>query len=196
MAITVLETIADEYANSYVSEEEADAYWEDHYSTVKSDQWVNLSSGQKQTLLVQACRMIESIRFTKIIPQNEYSYHYDLRSGKVLVSYLDRLPVRYDVDQSLQFPRNIDIDTVTGEPYIPESIKYAQCEQALYILTFDESAMSSALQGIVRESVSIGRGQIQQSTEYSQQMATMFAPVVIQMLKPFFCMTTSRLQRA
>jgi hypothetical protein len=196
MAIVLVSTIADEYANSYISEEDADVYWEDHYSSTRADQWSNLSSGQKQTLLVQACLMIESIRFTKYVKQEEYSYHYDMNSGMFLMSYQERIPIRYSVIQALQFPRNIDVDSTTGVTYIPESVKYAQCEQALYIMNFDESAISASLQGIVRESVSIGRGQIQQSMEYSQQMATMFSPVVVQMLKPYFCKTTSRLQRA
>jgi len=184
MALTLDSTLSATTSNSYCTVQFADDYWANHYSTTKQAQWQSLTDGQKQQLLINSCRIIESCKFTVNILPTDYSLHYDYRTQKVLDITLSRDPVKYYYYQKLQFPRNLDIDPVTHSTYIPSPIMEAQCEQAVYVLNFDESAISNRLQGVVSDTVEIGRSQIHLNQEYVSDGSAL-APMALEFLKPF-----------
>lgn len=173
------------YSNSYVDVAYCDNYFLNHYSATKAAQWAALTETQKITLLIAACRTIETARFTLRIPTSEFNLHYDYRTRTVLNLSLYTDPIKYYYYQRLQFPRNLDIDVITGQLYIPEPILNAQCEQAIYTLNFDESALASRMQGIVNDTVSIGKGQIHLNQEYVGQ-GSAFAPMAAEMCRTYF----------
>lgn len=185
MALTLNNTLKDVYANSYVDVTYCDAYWAGHFSATKVAQWANLSTQQKTTLLIAACRTIDSARYTLKIPTSEFNIHYDYRTRTVLNLSLYTDPIKYYYYQRLQFPRNLDVDTITGLVYIPEPILMAQCEQAIYTLNFDESALAARMQGVVNDTIGIGKGQIHLNQEYVGQ-GSAFAPMAMEMLRPYF----------
>lgn len=183
-------TISGEFSNSYVDVAFADDYWTNHFSTVKAAQWTALTSAQKTTVLVAACRVLESARFTLGSSYSDYELLYDRRSHLILNRAVDQLPVKYSYYQKLQFPRNLDIQ-YTGTPgdigtaYIPEDVQEAQCEQALYLINFDDTAVANRLQGITLEKVGVGRDQITTTQEYAVT-GSMFAPLAMELLRAYF----------
>lgn len=172
--------------NSYVDVAYADDYFDNHYLQTYSLAWGALDDQPKANLLVAAARVIESARFTNIIIRTDWRFHryYNRLTMQVMNFQLLREPVKYYFYQMMQFPRNLDIDTTSGLPFIPEAIQMAQCEQAIYMLTFDQTALSNHLQGVVNDTISIGRGQIHLNQQYGSG-GTMFAPVALEMVKPF-----------
>lgn len=194
MALTLVTTVAGSTSNSYVTTAYCDAYWEQHYSATKAALWSALSDVQKVSALINACRVIETGRFTvPVSPYNESFYHHDTRQGKMIVMYPeDYQPIKSDSTQNLQFPRNIDRDSTTGDLFIPEAVQLAQCEQAVYLLAFDDSVLSNKLQGIATDSVGVGN--LRMSQEYSGQ-GTALAPMAVEHLRPFF-ITNTKLRRA
>jgi hypothetical protein len=140
---------------------------------------------QKTQLLVQATRIIETARFTNFVPLSEYNLHYDRLTNSVLDITLSRDPVRYYYYQKLQFPRNLDFDPVLQTLYMPIPLMMAQCEQAVYTLNFDETAVANRLQGIVSDTLEIGKNQIHLSQEYVGE-GSMFAPMALEFVRPFF----------
>jgi hypothetical protein len=92
-----------------------------------------------------------------------------------------------DVNQALQFPRNCDY-TSSGTPYIPTEIIDAQCEQALYLLSVDESSISSQLQGVGSESVQAGS--ISTSQDFSR-VGTLLAPMAYELIAPYLLRSSS-----
>jgi hypothetical protein len=153
-AQTLVSTLMSEVANSYVDLAYADAYWEDDYRANLSAQWAALSDGQKTSALVDACDVLESLRFTLPNGMRDYSLFLrpqrtQLLQGMLIVSMK---PYKLIYSQRLQFPRNLDVyvseppsPELMGQPYIPESIKEAQCEQAAFLLTFDEGTYQNRL---------------------------------------------------
>jgi len=182
--ITIDNTISGEFANSYVDTSYADDYWRMHFSTIKAEQWAALSDDQKTILLVNACGITETARYTVSVELPSYALHYDSKTQLVRSFNTSRTPVKYAYNQNLQFPRNFDVSTTTGDTYIPDSAMRAQCEQALYLLTLDESGMASRLQGVVRDQMSIGKGQISVSQEYAAA-GSMFSPIALEILRPY-----------
>ncbi len=67
MSIILNNALTDQYANSYCDVNYADSYWTDHYNQTKAAQWLALTNQQKINLLVEACRVIETVRFTQNI---------------------------------------------------------------------------------------------------------------------------------
>lgn len=193
MAVTLDNNLGSEVANSYVDIAYAVDYWANHFDSVKSAQWAALTANQQTYLLVRGCAVLETARYTYLNTLPQYSLHYDRRTGKVLDMNLTRDPVKYYYYQQLQFPRNLDVhyleaqngeDYQVGDIYIPEPVMIAQCEQSMFLLNFDESAYANRMQGVILEKVSIGRGQIESTQEYSTK-GSMFAPVALEMLKPY-----------
>lgn len=172
--------------NSYVDVAYADDYFSNHWDSTLSAAWDGLDDQPKANLLVAACRVIESGRFTNIIVRTDWRFHryYNRLTMQVMNFQLLREPVKFYFYQMLQFPRNLDIDPTNGQLYIPEAIKMAQCEQAIYMLTFDQSALSNRLQGVTNDTISIGRGQIHLNQQYGAE-GSMFAPVSFEMIKPY-----------
>lgn len=172
--------------NSYVDQAYADDYFSNHWVATYNTQWSALADQAKQNLLVAACRVIESARFTNVIVRTDWRFHryYNRLTMQIMNFQLLREPVKYYFYQALQFPRNLDIDPISGAVYVPEAIQMAQCEQAIYLLTFDQSAIQNKLQGVVNDTISIGRGQIHLNQQYGAE-GSMYAPQAYEMIKSF-----------
>jgi hypothetical protein len=193
MAITLVDILSGEDSNSYADVTFADEYWASHFSTTKADVWNGLTSAQKESALIQACRVIEKAKFTIRNPRLD-SNSLVLERGET-VRLLDRrndLPCRAVYYQALQFPRNVDVDYDTGLYYIPEPIKMAQCEQAVYLVTFDESIFASRLQGVQTDSLNMGGLSISQ--RFSGK-PTSFAPMAVEFIGPYLLTAASRIAR-
>jgi len=197
--LSVVDEIGGEFSNSYCAVSYADDYWYNHFSTTMSAQWDALEDAQKQQLLVQGTSVIERIRFTVPYENNLPSgMVYDPGSGQV-VSFTDfQSPCKYYYYQALQFPRNIDTDS-EGNLQIPVPVKMALCEQAIYLINFDQSAHTKSLVGIRSESVGVGKGQIQKSTTYSDAgpgSVFSLSPLAWEFLSPYALKDTLTLRRA
>lgn len=194
MAITLNSTVADEFANSYVDQPYADDYFTNHWDAAKTAKWQALTTPQKLYLLVAACRVIESGRFTIKTSRADYSLRYNRLTGTIIdMTFLYKEPVKFKWLQKLQFPRNLDFHS-DGSLQIPEEIKMAQCEQAVYLIGFDESAIANRIQGVTLDKVSAGRGQVDLTQEYASQ-GSMFAPVALVLCGPYF-VKNNRMRRA
>jgi len=197
MPIILDTSLATETANSYADVAFADDYWENHYLPTKAAAWAALSDEAKAAILTAACRVLETARFTIKVTLAEYAMHYDRFSGTVQDVALTTEPVKYYFYQRLQFPRNLDFyksGAHQGDLYIPDEVKWAQCEQALYLLSLDETAMANRLQGITMDKVGIGKGQIEATQEYAITGSS-FSPVALEMLRPYM-IKGGRLRRA
>lgn len=172
--------------NSYVDVAYADDYFANHWNSTFVTAWDGVDDQPKANLLVAAARVIESARFTNIVVHTDWRFHryYNRLTMQIMNFQLLREPVKFYFYQLMQFPRNLDIDPTTGALYIPEAIKMAQCEQAMYMLTFDESALSNRIQGVTNDTISIGRGQIHLNQQYGSE-GSMFAPTAYEMIKPY-----------
>lgn len=188
MALTLDDTMAGTSANSYVDITYADDYFSGHYNTTLASQWSAFTDAQKTTLLLHACRVIETARFTLNVSVSEYQLHYDRITGQVLDISMNLQPVKYYYYQKLQFPRNIDLTPPTpgnaGTLYIPEAILQAQCEQAIYLANLDQTAMATRLQGVTQETTSVGRNQIHISQTFSSEFS-MYAPMALELISPY-----------
>jgi hypothetical protein len=99
---------------------------------------------------------------------------------------------RAEIDQKLQFPRNLDLDT-TGEPYVPQDVKDSQCEQAVYLMSFDDTALITSTQGILEEAVTAGA--VKSYTKYAEgRPPTYLSPMAIELMRPYL-RTSGRLRR-
>ncbi len=192
---TINSTIGGEYANSYLDVSFADDYFLSHWDSIKSAAWDLLDDSQKQQLLILACSVIETARFTNPSSRETPGLYYDSSTNKVLSLDPKTEPVRYYSYQALQFPRNLDRDMTTGALYIPEKVKMAQCEQAIYLNSYDPSAMANRLQGVVQDRVSLGSGQVTVSQQYVAEGSS-FAPLALEYVRPFLISKTARLRRA
>jgi hypothetical protein len=196
MATTIDATIMGEDANSYADLSFADSYFENHFNSVKSTAWNNLSDEQKSQVLVQACYDLEQFRFTEDVDREhsivQGSLQWDSRQGR-FTAYVTptNAPVPYSVYQALQFPRNRDVKS-DGSPFIPPRIQMAQCEQAIYLVTFDETAIANRLQGINLDSISVG--ELRATQEYQYQGTTL-APLAFEFIKTYLY-RSSRMSRA
>ncbi len=134
---TLVETVGASNANTYVTLVEADQYFEDRLNT--SD-WTGSSDDDKNRSLLTATKDIDNVKFIG----------NKLNTGKPGASNY----------QALDFPRRFPIDFIyqdsvleqllissaseqtfpptynsSGAGYIPQRIKDAQCEQAIYLLS-------------------------------------------------------------
>lgn len=178
-------TPSSETANSYCNTEYAAQYWADHYNAASAAQWAALTPTQQQRLLVRACGVIEGLRFTIPVTLPEYALHYDRHTGLVLDLSLTRQPVKYFYYQRLQFPRNLDIyyfTPPTGTTYIRPELYDAQCEQAMYLLNFDESALANSNMGITMEKLSVGKQAVNITQEYGGR-GTSLSPTAYDMIR-------------
>lgn len=146
------------------------------------------------TLLIRACRSIETLRFTEPVdPLAAFHLVFDTRTQQtrsVKTNY--GRPQRFNYWQHLQFPRTLDIYQ-SGTLYVPPEIMAAQCEQAAYEFTFDTSILETRLQGVEREAVSVGGVSISQ---HLKGKGTIVCAVAYNMAKPYLMSSTTRLQRA
>lgn len=194
MALTLNTQISDAYANSYVDTDYADDYWTNHFSATKSAQWLALTDDQKTYTLIQACRIIETVRCSVLVPLNgNYTLIYDQHTHVVLDINIDQLPVKFYYFQSLQFPRNLDRDSVTGVTFIPEAVKMAQCEQALFLLNYDDSNQASRMQGVEDDMARVGSIHVRK--KYVSDGSAV-APMALEFLRPLTMKTSTSLRRA
>ena len=154
-ASAVISEIYSDYATSYCSLAFASDYFAKHYRPAYSTQWAALSADQQGMLLNAACRQIEQFRFVDRQELPHYRFFVDPTKGRVLVLTPRRDPIKYNYYQSLQFPRSVDIHQ-DGTVFIPMEMQWAQCEQAIYLLNFDETLLSNARQGLSINSVKVG----------------------------------------
>lgn len=192
MALAIDNTLAATSSNSYCDIAYADNYWAGHYNTVKASQWIPLTTDQKTMALVQAASIIETCRFTVYARiRDSYRQVFDQRLREVLTLSDEILPVKFYFYQTMQFPRNLDRDITTGILFIPDAILRAQCEQAVYLLSFDDTVISKALQGIDSDAVSVGS--IHTRGKYRNEGSSI-APMTMELVRPFF-LKSSTVQR-
>jgi hypothetical protein len=195
MAITLDNSIGGLESNSYVNSTYFDDYWTNHFNQILAAQVAALTGPQTDYLLVRACRILESLRFTRPISRMDYQLRYNRLTGTVVdMSYLTREPVKFAYFQKLQFPRNLDVHIEDGTFIIPEPILMAQCEQAAYLLNFDETAIANRLQGITMDKVGVGRQQIDLTQEYGAS-GSVLAPMAHELIRPYL-VGTQHLRRA
>jgi hypothetical protein len=156
-ASTVISEIYSDFATSYLSLAGATTYFANHYKPSYATQWAALNSNQQGTLLNAACRQIEQFRFVDRQAVPTYRYFVDPAKGRVLILTPRRDPIKYNYYQSLQFPRSVDIHQ-DGTVFIPMEMQWAQCEQAIYLINFDETLLSNARQGLSINSIKVGGG--------------------------------------
>jgi hypothetical protein len=149
--------IYSDYATSYCSLAFAVTYFANHYKAAYAVQWAALTPGQQGMLLNAACRDIEQFRFVDRQAVPTYRYFVDPVKGRMLILTPRRDPIKYNYYQSLQFPRSVDIHQ-DGTVFIPMEMQWAQCEQAIYRLNFDETLLSNARQGLSINSIKVGGG--------------------------------------
>lgn len=169
-------TVGGSASNSYVTVAEATDYFASHWSTTKTALWNGLSQAQQERLLMSATSVIETVRFLD----------KELGSGalpRALVSRdeYDITIHRLEMDQRLSFPRNLDIDD-SGNGFVPQPVKDAECEQAVYMIAFDDSIISSQIQGIEQENLTAGPVTIHQ--RYVGKGSFM-APLALELLRPY-----------
>lgn len=106
-------------ANSYVSVASADAYFDERQN---SDGWLNLSTNASTSTIATAAKESLLKQATREIDRS-FRFH----SGKYNQGIKGQ-----DTYQNLEFPRweNQDAD---GELFIPDEVKFATYEQALWI---------------------------------------------------------------
>ena len=193
-AVVINDIIADEYSNSYVDVDYADNYWDQHWDVNSAAQWAALTDARKTSLLVQACRIIETLRFTEPVdPLSEFHLIFDSRNQQIRSAKTNfGRPEKYYYQQKLQFPRTIEVH-MDGTLFIPEEIMFAQCEQTVYMLNFDQSILANRLQGISHDALTVGGIQISQKLEAK---GSMISPVAYNYCKPYLLRRNLRLQRS
>lgn len=199
--ISLIADQASEISNTYCTAAFADAYWSNDYRSANVAQWAALTDAQKTNLLIQACKVIETARFTVPVTLPQYAMHYDRRTRLVLSLNLTRTPVKFYYYQRLQFPRNLDVYYLTpptgaalGDLYIPEDILIAQCEQAMYLMNLDQSALSTRLQGVLVNKIVVGNNAVGLTQEFAT-VGSMFSPMALEILRPYM-FNGGKMQRA
>jgi hypothetical protein len=162
--------IDDTVENQVVVARGADSYFADHYHVAKATTWADLTTAQKESVLRAAANVLDTLRFTDSLVYPAYW------------------------NQSRTFPRNIDWD---NGYYIPPEVRDAQCEQAIFLVSFDESAYAAQIQGIYAESIQAGPVRI--STQYggrtgSAVSPTMVSPLAFELVRPYIRRSSQRLR--
>jgi len=192
--MTLITALADQYSNSYIETGYADVYWSQHYNAIRAAAWSALSSNQKVASLIHACRVLETARFTCLKTLRKTLPHrYDRHSRLVMTLEDQPMPTKWLWTQRLQFPRNLDFDFNTGGLYIPEPMMMAQCEQAVYLLTFDDTAIANRLQGVTEDVTYVGNIHLRQNYV---QSGSQFAPAALELIRPYLLSTSAEVRRA
>lgn len=197
MAVALDDTLSGETSNTFCSVDYADDYFDNHYSVAKTTAWQALSDGQKEQLLIQACRIINKCKFTETSTNHDYDYSLEWRRDMNAVVTVNKStrPFKYTYTQALQFPRNLDYLT-DGTYFIPDEIKMAQCEQAIYLATVDDSSLTSIGQGLKRESVTVGEITLSQTYSDNSASAGLISPMAKELITPYLIRSNSRVERA
>lgn len=189
---TLNATVADERANSYVTVQNFQDYWAQHFDATTAAAMAAIAD--PTLLLVRACRTIETIHFTEPVdPLADYHLVYDSRQQQIRsVKTNYGRPQKYNYYQHLQFPRTLDVYQ-DGTLFIPTEIQAAQCEQAAYEFTFDTSILETSLQGVDRDAVNVGGVSLSQ---HIRAKGSMICAAAYNMCKPYIINQNMRLQRA
>lgn len=185
--MALVTTVGGETSNSYVTVNEANVYFANHYLTAKATLWAALTQPRKESVLKRGCQQIETF---KVLDD-------ELSTGRLPFALMidlgyDLTIHRAEINQRLQFPRNLDLDS-TSNVFIPQEVKDAQCEQAVYLLGFDDAALITSQQGILEEAVTAGA--VKSYTKYAEgRPPTYLSPMAVELMRPFF-RTTGRLRR-
>lgn len=192
--MTLDETIGGTKSNSYVDVAFADSYFAGHFSTDKAARWAALTTPQKVTALIQATRVLETIRCAEETASDlDYVPYYNRAIGAITFVYEDYTrATKSGYYQKLQFPRNKDVDQTTSLFFIPEEVKFAQCEQAIFLLDFDEDTMVSFLAGAASDVITVGQVSLRKEIN---KRGSFVAPIALEFLKPFILKGSSKLRR-
>lgn len=120
-------TVGGASANTYATQVEADAYFAARFG---SDSWTALLAADKEKALKQAARELDRHRFL-----GRKAYY----------------------NQALEFPRQYpyhsDDPESTTAVEVPDSVKHAQCEQALWVVENSATGGRSSRQALQAEGV-------------------------------------------
>ena len=179
MTTTLDVSIGGADANSYISLTDANSYFTNHYDTGKNTSWSGLSTAAKEQLLRTATLILDTIRFwdvEEVTPLSVEFFSVEDLEGAISTPYNDH--------QARRFPRNKDIDELSVA-YIPQEVKWAECEQAIYMArTLDEDLMALQMQGVTSDSVSIAGGPAVRQT-YSGTAPNMISPIAWGLVRRF-----------
>jgi hypothetical protein len=179
-------TVAGPSATSYATIAEADAYFNSLWSVAKTTAWQALRRPQKERLLISATNILETIKvLDRETGGGPLSLPLELRDD--VVNYVIQ---RFDEEQRLQFPRNIDLDT-NDNAIIPDAVKEALFEQAIYMTSLDEDTLAAQLTGIAKSSIEAGSARLY--TSYTGN-GNAFAPMAVALMRPYI-RKTRRLNR-
>ncbi|SMB97783.1 hypothetical protein SAMN00808754_1944 [Thermanaeromonas toyohensis ToBE] len=141
--------------NSYVTVSEADAYFTER---IYADEWQAANTPTKEKALIQACKRINRLAFKG---------------------------VKADEAQLLAFPRimpvfnRVGVIGFTEGAMVPQEVKDAQCEEALALLKYGNSARTKAQeQNVVR----VNFGEV--SEEYRASLK-LLSKEALELLKPY-----------
>jgi hypothetical protein len=181
-------TVGGSSSDSYVTVNEADTFFSSHYQTAKTSTWSVLSSAQKEAVLRRATQILDSLR----ILDTEYGAGA-LPTSLVAYEGYELTIHRQLVNQRLQFPRNIDIG-VNDIAFVPQNVKDAQCEQAVFLINFDDSSIATQMAGIKVETVAAGSVRVR--NEYTgTSLGSSLAPMALELMREFL-RPTRRMQRS
>lgn len=184
-------TIAGPTANSYAPVAEADTYFASHWDTAKANTWVALQQAQKERLLMSGTSRLETLR---VLDQEIGGSIMPLPTALWPdVSFFNGQIMRYDAEQALQFPRNIDVKLTSGAytPFIPEPVKEALFEQAIYLMAINEDVLAAQALGLEKQSAQAGTVNTYES--YTGRGTTL-APMAVDLMRQYI-RTTRRLNR-
>lgn len=141
--------------NSYVTLTEANAYFADRLHTAK---WDSALVANQEKALKEACRRV-----------NRLTFKGQKLSETQLLAFPRMMP---------QFNR-IGVIGFTTDSGVPEAVRAAQCEEALALLRFGDSARARAQEQSV---VSVKFGDV---TEEYRASLKLLSPEALELLKPY-----------
>lgn len=153
MAVELIATPGAEDANSYLTVEEADAYFE---SRIKGESWSNASADEKAAALITATRVLDSMSVGQrrlIRPSNKDPFYLTSRTWTGTIATDTQALAWPRIGMRDRHGRSIASDT------IPKELKQATAELAgqLYLTdrTLDNEAVVQGISSISAGSVSI-----------------------------------------
>jgi hypothetical protein len=186
--MALITTVGGTTSDSYVSVAESNTYFANHYSLSKSTLWDTLETAQKERLLRTSCLFVDQVRVL-----DDTVASGALVSALVDATKLSEITIhKLNSGQRLQFPRNLDHVDEVG--YIPDAIKVAQFEQAIYLLSMDDGPVSAQFLGVVEERTKVGSIEVMQrfgssrtgsGTTVSPLSQTLLSPITVDLMKPF-----------
>lgn len=187
MALTT--TVGSATADSYVSVADADAYFAAHYLLAKATLWATLNTARKGSVLQAATKIIDTLRVLDVVDDEAVTWPDPFVDP--LLRERSALITKYAETQALAFPRNVDVTTL-GVLFIPQAVEDATCEEAVYLLSFDESPLSAQFSGTVSEE--IWAGAVRVKSTYATR-GSFVAPMALELMRPFLRSST-RIARA